>query len=215
MGWRSRFWELGTRRSNLVFTNKFVERKITMIRKLFQSVLCFILCPLLVAQQMPTPALNTNTQQSSVPDFSAEAPRVLPELSTIPQNTKIDLIAREPQSLAAVTTGSAIRLSVASDVVVNGVTAIRAGTPVIVTITDERRGSHKMHRDGSVTIRARELHSGRPILINLSGKFSAERKEERSLRDEPIRSPNFLKIGLVAAVVMATLGLIGFAIGGD
>jgi hypothetical protein len=179
-----------------------------MLRKLLQSTLCFVLCPLLVAQQaaqtVPPFAVPHPPQPASA---TADTEPVQPEKITIPKDTKIELALKEQAVPGSERNGSAIQLVVTRDVVVGGVMALRAGAPVAGVLTVERHDSHKVHRNGRVSIRAQDLESGRPILINLSGRFFAEREAvpnpQYGLNLGPHRSTGLL--GLAVAVAIGVL----------
>jgi hypothetical protein len=146
-----------------------------MIRWMIQTVLCLFLSPLLAAQQVASPdAASTSSQQDQPVQQTAARP-TLPEFITIPKNTKIELVALDSVSSATATVGSDIRLAVVNDVMVNGVTVIHAGTPVTGTITNVKRGSHKMNRNGRVNIRARDLQSGKQIKVHLTDVSPVDR----------------------------------------
>jgi hypothetical protein len=142
-----------------------------MIRSMVQSALCLVLCPPLVAQQAtqtPPPSIAQQPPQPALATTNAKP--VQPESIAIPEDTKIVLELKEQVALASPSSGSAIQLVVVRDVVVNGITALQAGTSVAGVFADQRHGAHKLHRDGSVSIRARELQTGSPIKVRLPGK---------------------------------------------
>jgi hypothetical protein len=119
-----------------------------MIRWLLQSTLCLILCPLVAAQQVAPPAAPT------------DALHPIPEFVTIPKGTKIELVLLDPLSSATNKRGDSIRFAVAEDVIVNGIVAIPAGTPVAGIVTAVKK---MIPRQSSGHIYFR------PVSINLAG----------------------------------------------
>ena len=111
-----------------------------MISKLFASVLCIVLSPLLVAQQ----AANIN----------------------IPKDTKIELVSLERVSSKAALRGATVRFAVARDVAIGGVLLLPAGTPVFETVTKVVSVAGK--RPGSLRIRIREIAIPGNSLIRLT-----------------------------------------------
>jgi hypothetical protein len=106
-----------------------------MNRGLLQSILSLILCPLLVAQQAAPPAASADAPQPSRPAPATNAFRPLPEFVTIPRGTKIELVMLDSLSSATNKRGDTIRFAVAEDVIVDGIVAIHAGTPVTGIVT--------------------------------------------------------------------------------
>jgi hypothetical protein len=99
-----------------------------MIRWLLQSALCLILCPLLAAQQISSPAAPFDAPQSSTPALETAAPHLPPEFVNIPKDTQIELISLEAVSSATATKGQLVRLAVAKGVLVKGLVVIPRGT---------------------------------------------------------------------------------------
>jgi hypothetical protein len=122
-----------------------------MIRKLLQAVLCLVLCPLLVAQQPPAPAVTSDTPQSLAPAPATDASHALPEFVTIPKNTEIELITLEAVSSATATKGQLVRLAVAEDVRVEGLVVIPKGTFATGEVTHLRKGVPGKN-DGSIRL---------------------------------------------------------------
>lgn len=101
-----------------------------MIRKLLQSALCFILCPLLVAQQLPAPAMASDAPQSSTPAPATATPHPLPEFVTIPKDKKIELVLLDSVSPSKSKREDVIRYAVEKDVVVDGIVILHSGSIV-------------------------------------------------------------------------------------
>jgi hypothetical protein len=154
-----------------------------MMRRLLQSALCLILCPLLVAQQVAGDAPQTGDPQR--PAGSAAAAPGLSGYAAIPEDTRIELTLLDSDSLKSAKAGSYVLLAVARNVVVDGVTVLRAGTCLTATTTGERRGSHTMNRNGNLTIRAWELQSGRKIRLRIKGMRSEDTIVREASWDEP------------------------------
>jgi hypothetical protein len=125
------------------------------------------LCPLLVAQQLPAPAMTSEVLQTSAPARVPNAPPTFPEFITIPKDTNIELIALESVSSETAVTGSSVRFAVTKDLVINGVTVIHAGMPLTGTITRVRRGSHKANRNGQLRIQLNQLEAGKTVKLRL------------------------------------------------
>jgi hypothetical protein len=110
-----------------------------MIRSMLHAVLFASLCPLLVAQQLPAPAVTSDTTQSLAPAPATDAPHPLPEFVTIPKNTEIELITLEAVSSATATKGQLVRLAVAEDVKEDGLVVIPKGTFASGEVTHLRK----------------------------------------------------------------------------
>jgi hypothetical protein len=150
-----------------------------MIARILQSTLCLCLSPLLVAQQV---------QQGSAP-----------KTTTWPCETALAL--RSLPALAAIPPGDSIRFAVVNDVVVDGVVRIPAGTWVDGVVSDTKRGSHRLDRDGQVTVRARDLRSGKAIGVRV-----AEERDNGSAGPQ-LTTP--LIVGGLILTAVAILALIG------
>lgn len=77
--------------------------------------------------------------------------------------------------MATGTPGDSIQFTVVNDVFVAGVDRIPAGTLVNGIVSDTKRGSHRLDRDGQVTVRARDLKSGGAIQVRMAGTSSGKR----------------------------------------
>jgi hypothetical protein len=177
-----------------------------MIRKLLQSVLCICLAPLLAAQQVAqADSPSSAPQPPPSAQAAATAEPAQPKSIFIPQDTRIELVAQDRASLAAARTGSTVRFTVANDVLVNGVVAIHAGTPATAIVTNQRSGSHKLRRDGTVSIRARDFESGTRIYIRVANNRSVDCT--RPTWNGPGLDP--VKIGLAIAAIVIIVGVFG------
>ncbi|MGA3130625.1 MAG: hypothetical protein ABSD59_07475 [Terracidiphilus sp.] len=157
-----------------------------MNRPMIQAVLLFSLCPLLMAKR------NTTLR--------------------VPKDTKIELVALESISSESAIAGTPVRFAVAKDVVVDGATVLRAGTPVTGTVTEVVRGIAGK-REGLLRIRVREvsLVGGHPLRLTSSDpqirQTSGDRFKDGAVKTfEVFESVAFLPIELAMAVTMPTEG---------
>jgi hypothetical protein len=127
-----------------------------MISKLFESVLCIALSPLLVAQQASeAPA---GLEGALVP---APGPKAF-----LPKHTEIRLILMETISSATASKGQSVRMAVGQDVSINGVVVIRKGTPAIGVIDFVRRAvPGKKNGEVSIKPMSISLPNSRPITL--------------------------------------------------
>jgi hypothetical protein len=133
-----------------------------VIRKSHHSMLCLILCPLLVAQQA-----TGNAQSPTAPDLaSATNPKVA--TITLPRKTVVQLALQETVSSATAKKGQTVRLAVKEDVVVNGTVVILRGSPASGQVTSVRKAVHGKV-DGSIRIQ--------PISLTLPDGSSIQLRE--------------------------------------
>jgi hypothetical protein len=104
-----------------------------MIRRVLSSAICFVIPPLLVAQQT-----------------------VVSGTVLVPKNTKVEAMALETVSSETAKKGSSIRFAVVNDVIVDGVAVIHAGFPVTGIVTKVNRGV-KFHRWAELRIHVKEV----------------------------------------------------------
>lgn len=115
-----------------------------MIRIDPKLMMYLVVLPLLGAQQ-----IRPQTEpQFAAPDASSSV--------TIPKDTRIRLIAIETVSSATAKRGDSVRFALAEDVIISGVKVISAGTPVVGTVVNVKRGVPK-HREGFLRIRLSRL----------------------------------------------------------
>ncbi len=134
-----------------------------MIRRLLQTALCFILCPLLVAQQNPAASVTFDTPENSK---SASAPHALPEYVTLPKYTVLRIVLLETVSSATATKGQMVRMTVGEDEKVNGLVVIPEGAHVTGKVTHLRR-SIPGKRNGSIHAEPTNLTLGNGTLVRL------------------------------------------------
>jgi hypothetical protein len=137
-----------------------------MTKRLLQLVLCFILCPLLIA--LPV-AAQTGPQSTEPAAPKAVTTLALPASLVSVKGRKIELVAQEPVSIEAAMAGATFQFVVDKDVAVEGVTVIHAGTPVTGVIAKINRGSYERNRDGYLDLRLSEPTGGPPIKVRLGG----------------------------------------------
>jgi hypothetical protein len=111
-----------------------------MLRRMVQSALCLCLSPLLIAQhanpqQSQTQVAHETTQPSPTPP-----PRQAKGFVTIPNRTKVELVALDKVSSGTASIGSPVRFAVANDIAVNGVVVLHAGVPVTGVVAKVKRG---------------------------------------------------------------------------
>jgi hypothetical protein len=144
-----------------------------MTRYSLQAALCVTLCPLLVAQQVRTEIQRQATQPPA--QATAVTTSAQPESITIPKDTRIELIALEEVRSEAAKKRSTVSFAVAKDVVVNGVTVLRAGAPVNGVVSKAKRGVPDRH-DGRLDIRVKEIGIGSGAKVRLTNSDSKTRQ---------------------------------------
>jgi hypothetical protein len=100
-------------------------------------------------------------------DAAPAAESTITAAAAIPGSTRIELAPVDAPIDEGAQVGSSVRFAIASAVLVDGVTAIPAGTPVTAFVTDSRHGSHRIANDGKLTIRARDLRPGKALLVRV------------------------------------------------
>jgi hypothetical protein len=122
-----------------------------MIRSISKAVLCLILCPLLEAQQVFSPAMTSDAIHNSASSPAADATHAVPVFVTIPKDTLIWLVALEAVNSATATKGQLVRLAVNDDVIVNGLVVIPKGTLATAEVTKAVKGVPQK-RNGNISI---------------------------------------------------------------
>jgi hypothetical protein len=144
-----------------------------MLKRMLQSALCLILCPLLVAQQLPAPASTDDASLRSMPAPATVAPPPLPEFVTIPKHTKVELISLEEVSSATATKGQFVRLAVANDVLVNGMVVIPRGTLASGAVSYVIKGAPGK-RDGYLSVAPRIIFLSNRKSIKVQDRFGSD-----------------------------------------
>ena len=159
-----------------------------MIRNVVQSILCLILCPLMAAQEAASEA-----QQSSHQPPAADLALAQSTLLTSVKDRRIELQAPQPVWFATAKAGSDFLFIVDKDVVVDGVTAIQAKTPVTGIITKVGRGSYERNQNSYLDIRLNPSDAGKPIKVRIAGVVPAQCVARRNVPWAP--SSNAFAIG--------------------
>ncbi len=175
-----------------------------MAYPLLQTSLCFVLCPLLAAQQI--------AQAASPSSAPSQRPAPAPVYVTLPANTKIELLAPGPTSFAKARAGVAVQFVVDKDVVLAGAPMIHAGVPVAGIVDLVVRGSHRRHRDGEMEIRVNQMISREPIELHLRC-FETADSSGRSYDDG--EGFNLDKGAVIAGIALVIIGNIAFALHKD
>lgn len=105
-----------------------------MIRTTLQSVLCFCLSPLLVAQELPGKARDAVDTHGAALNEQSKAATV-----ALARKTIVRLVQLESVSSATAQKGQTVKLALADDVIVKGTVVIRKGTPASGVVTDVRK----------------------------------------------------------------------------
>jgi hypothetical protein len=173
-----------------------------MIRWLLQSMLCLILCPLLVAQQVAAPAQTADAPQSTKP---------VPATASPSRTVRIEngaLVALRPEqsiSSADARAGDKVRFTLVNDLVADGVLIVPAGTSFYSTITS----AHPKDADhyGRLSFSFTEPDLGHGKRLRLIDELS---KEQKDIRDD---ERGWLIIEIVAVTIL--LPLIPFVLASD
>jgi hypothetical protein len=137
-----------------------------MIRTMLQCFLCITLCPLLAAQQTIADAQQRDVQLP--PPSAAVTSLVQPVVITTAGGVSVELAALDSLSAANATVGQKVRLAAARDALINGATAISAGTPVNGIITKVRYGCFKSNRGDQLDVRLTDLAPGTLVRLYLA-----------------------------------------------
>jgi hypothetical protein len=149
-----------------------------MIRKLLQSALCVILCPLLAAQQISTPPAISDAQPQPQPSPATA-------YLTLSRGTEFDLLAPGPVTFAKARPGVVVQFVVDKDVLLGGVLVIHAGIPVAGVVDSVKRGSHFRHRTGEMEVLVTKMVSGSPLELHLRCFESDDQSAMVYSQDEP------------------------------
>jgi PEGA domain len=111
------------------------------------AICSVLLCPVLVAQQMPTPA----TAAASKPGAAATAPGQPPPPATLLDGTPVRLRLSQTISSADAKVGEEVPFEVVEEVKVDGVVVIPKGATAIGTVT-EAQPKRRMGRGGKLNV---------------------------------------------------------------
>ena len=118
-----------------------------MTTQSLSAALCFVLAPLLVAQQAAQPAaVQTAPTQINI------------NLSGI---AGLRFVSPQPESLASARTGTVVQFMVDTDVTSGDAMLFHAGVPVAGVVAQVKRSSRFHHRDGQFTIQVTEMVAGK------------------------------------------------------
>lgn len=173
-----------------------------MIRRLLQAMFCFVLCPLLVAQQAERAAAPSTPQ---LPPQPTPAQRYL----TLPGDTNLQLLSPGPTTFAKQKTDSVVQFVVDKDVVLSGVPMIHAGVPEAGVVDHVKRGSHFKHRAAEMEIRVTEMISGKPTELHLRCFESGDSSVSAYSQQGPGAGFDPVKWGIITGLVLAGLALWG------
>jgi hypothetical protein len=175
-----------------------------MMRTTLQTVFCLCLSPLLVAQQtqpIAPQSKDDSPQSSAAADASTPNAVTVPASVNIPQNTEIKLMALEDVSSEAAKKGSFVQFAVANDMVVNGVTVLRAGAPVGGTVTKVKRGVPG-HHDGRLSIRIREIRIGSAAKLPLTSSDPKTRQASGRRVKDTLEGYGMCALGLPLCMIL-------------
>ena len=178
-----------------------------MSRKLLQSVLCLLLCPLLAAQQVQAQAPQDD--QLSAPPLAVTT-FAQPAYTVGPDASIIRLEAAEGATFAKEKIGASFRFVVDHDVELGTVTMLRAGTPVTGTIIAVKRGSARKHRGGQLDLQLSDVADGNRVMVRLMGASRVKRAVDHNAFGGVHVSSN----PGVVALIMGAIGIL-VLIGGD
>jgi hypothetical protein len=124
----------------------------------------------------------------------------------IPGATWVQLSITDWSYLQKAAPGSKIPLVVTRDVVVNGVTAIPAGTTLTGLISNQKNGTHWLDSDGKIDIEAADLTPNQPVLVYRRSVLQALHGPKPSPDPEDSHA---LKVVAISTAVGLGLGLLG------
>ena len=193
------------------------------MHKRLERLLCLILSPLLIAQSilaLPPEVKNEPTAHAAFNLRSSAITTV-----TIPKNTEIKLVLLDTVSSATAEKGQSVHLAVASDVIVDGVTVLPAGTLVlgevsraIPAVPNKRQGVLKFMLD-SIPLgqQKRLLVTDHPRSISRGGKTRPCTNDQICVMNKPItkmprasrqRKASEIAKAIVTAPIMIPLSIV-------
>ncbi|HME58252.1 MAG TPA: hypothetical protein VKF63_07935 [Terracidiphilus sp.] len=144
------------------------------MKRLLQSMLCLILCPLLVAQQVAPPASKSMSQLPLPPPTANSPTRTV----IIPMDTLVVLRLEQRLSTADAKQGDKVHFTLVNDLAAGGRVVIPAGTSYYLTIDKVWRATPKdPDIIGGIAFTAPELDLGHGQKVRLTGTTYAERHE--------------------------------------
>jgi len=142
------------------------------MKRLLQSMLCLILCPLLAAQQVATPASKSMGQLPLPLPAANSSSRTV----SIPMDTLVVLRLEQRLSTADAKQGDKVHFTLVNNLAVDGRVVIPAGTSYYLTIDKVWRATPKdPDLVGGIAFTAPELDLGHGQKVRLTGTTYAER----------------------------------------
>src|SRR5271157_2520389 len=153
----------------------FAERRIAVMKRLLQSMLCLILCPLLVAQQVAPPASKSMSQLPLPPPTANSPTRTV----RIPMDTLVVLRLEQRISTADAKQGDKVHFTLANDLAAGGQVVIPAGTSCDLTITGVWRATpENPYQTPGILFSDPELDLGHGQMVRLTNTNYAMRHDE-------------------------------------
>jgi hypothetical protein len=177
-----------------------------MIRKLFESALCILLAPLLVAQQAAQPLEPQATAPIAIGTATARSPSSS-DLGRLTNATQIDLVVLDPISSKTATVGTQIRFHVLRDMSVQNTPIIRAGALVTGTVKKVTVASKRRHRDGQIKVRLYSYKTGTGQTIRFTGVSPEGRLERKENRKEALKLLPLLPLIVPMVPYMALMAI--------
>jgi hypothetical protein len=171
-----------------------------MIRKMLQAILCFILCPLLVAQQTAPQEVNP----ASTPGVAVSSQ------VTLTRDTVTRFIEPISVPFAKIPVGTQVRFTVDRDVAVGDVKLIKASTPVDGVVVRVIHASHFKNRTAQMVIKVTETVSGKTTDIFLR----CYNPDDDLQRPHARNGPN-IKLAVIAGVVTGVVLVCIAVLNGD
>jgi hypothetical protein len=188
-----------------------------MLRRFLESTIAVCLALLLAVDAVGQDALPQSVGPASAPSNTAGSDS-MPAARTIAAGTEINVMALEAVSSASAKVGEQVYFVVADPVVTYGFVLVRAGTPLLGTITRVTRAKLH-HRDGRLDIRIDDLRIGNSIRLKFTDHEPVVRlPTEQTAASRKAKAHAILRAVLLAPVVATYLPIaipqmVGFAIG--
>jgi hypothetical protein len=146
-----------------------------MMRKLLQSMFCLILGPLLIAQQVESPATNSAAQSPLPPPSANTSSRTV----RIPMDTLVVLRLEQRISTADAKVGDKVHFTLVNDLAVEGRVIIPAGASCDLTIAKVWRATpENPYLVASIQFTAPILDLGHGQIVRLTNTNYAMRHDE-------------------------------------
>jgi hypothetical protein len=162
-----------------------------MNRRFLSSALCFVLSPLLIAQQ----TVQSNAGQTTLAQIHLD----------LTGDARVRFLTPQSDRLGTVETGDLVQFMVGADVASGDAVLLHAGVPLAGVVAQVKHSSRFHHRDGQVSINVTEMVSGKMTEVVVRCSNPADQYVER-----PSRRGSISVLPYVAAV--AILGLVALAV---